>query len=682
MSRRLQPDGVGVFSGGIARIPHLRSFLGARRVVYRPHGLLRAVDQVVGWGCKPNTEVARRFADEQGLPYVRLEDGFVRSLGLGVEGAPPLSMVIDDLGMHYDATRPSRLETMLREQDFDSLELERARRVMQDLHGARLSKYNHQPDICLGPKTTERVLVVDQTAGDLSLELGLCVPGGFEAMLEAALREHPHAEIVVKAHPDVLAGRRDGHFGHSERVRFIDEPAHPPSLLAQVDRVYVMTSLVGFEALLAGLPVTCFGVPFYAGWGLTRDRAAVPTRRDRRRTLEEVFLAAYLRYARYVDPETGEPCELERIIEHLEVSRRLDQASRGTWVCVGFSRWKRAFLRDFLASRDGRVLFRSPERAAAALTAPDSRLLIWGTKHETAMLDLAERTGRPLYRSEDAFLRSVGLGSDLHTPASLVIDPLGLYYDPEHPSELERILTEDEISTRDLDCAVELRERIVRSGVSKYNVGVSRPVAVRAGGRLVVLVVGQVEDDASIARGCVDVRTNAGLLRLAREARPDAWVLFKPHPDVVSGNRVGAVADGEAREWADEVVPGATLADCLRVADEVHTMTSLVGFEALLRDKAVVVYGLPFYAGWGLTQDRHPHPRRRRRRTLDELVAATLIHYPRYISPNTHRYTTPRVIVEHLARSKGRRASALEISWAGRQLRKFENLARGALRAR
>lgn len=675
------PDGVGVFSPGIARIPHLRSFLGARRLVFRPHGLLRPVDQVVGWGQKANTRAPRDFAQEQRLPYVSLEDGFVRSVGLGVEGAAPLSVVVDDVGIYYDATRPSRLENMLRSVDFEAAELERARRVMGELQRAQLSKYNHQPDVDLGPKTTERVLVVDQTAGDLSLELGLCA-GGFDSMVETALREHPEAEIVVKAHPDVLAGRKRGHVFQHPRVRLLDTPAHPPSLLGQVDRVFVMTSLLGFEALLAGLPVTCFGVPFYAGWGLTDDRAEVPARRGRQRSLEEVFAAAYLRYARYVDPETGESCELERVIEHLAISRRWQQASRGTWVCVGFSRWKRAFLRDFLRSPEGRVIFCSPDRAAAALGAPDSRLLIWGTKHEAPMRELSERTGRPLYRSEDAFLRSVGLGSDLHVPASLVIDPLGLYYDPEHPSELERILTEDEFPDAELEGARALREQIVRSRVSKYNVGVSRPVAVASQGRLVVLVVGQVEDDASIARGCVDVRTNAELLRLAREARPEAWLVWKPHPDVVSGNRVGAVDEADARRYADEVVPGATLADCLDAADEVHTMTSLVGFEALLRDKRVVVYGLPFYAGWGLTQDRHEHPRRGRRRGLDELVAATLIRYPRYISPTTHRYTTAQVIVDHLARSKGQRASALQMSWAGRQLRKVSNLARGALRAR
>ena len=61
-------------------------------------------------------------------------------------------------------------------------------------------------------------------------------------------------------------------------------------------------------------------------------------------------------------------------------------------------------------------------------------------------------------------------------------------------------------------------------------------------------------------------------------------------------------------------------------------MTSLVGFEALLRGLPVVTYGQPFYAGWGLTRDHAPLARRTRRLSLDELVAGALLRYPRYVN--------------------------------------------------
>ncbi len=668
---------VGVCSPGIQRIPHIEELLGARRLVFQPWGPLRRIDCVVGWGRKTNTLAPRRIAARRGVPFYALEDGFLRSLGLGVDGEPPLSIVVDDQGIYYDATRPSRLESLLASATFGAEELDRARRAMKAMAG--LSKYNHQPDVDLGPKRRPRVLVVDQTAGDLSLRLGCSLPGGFEAMLAAAMDENPDAEILIKTHPDVLAGVKTGHLQDTERVRWLSRGAHPPTLLRQVDRVYVMTSLMGMEALLAGVPVTCFGVPFYAGWGLTDDRAPVPKRRGRRRSIEEIFAAAYLRYARYVDPETGRRCGIETVIEHLALQRQLGEASRGTWVGVDFSLWKRSFLPPFLGGAESKVMFVRRRSAARALErVPDARLLIWGTHNEREMAELARRLDRPLWRTEDGFLRSVGLGSDLHAPASLVIDPLGIYYDPTRPSELERILREDEFSPAEKARAAALRQRIVSSGVSKYNVGETRAVAARRGTRTVVLVVGQVEDDASIERGCVDIRTNAGLLRATRAARPDAFLVYKPHPDVVSGNRQGGVEAPE--RWADEVASDVTLDACLHACDEVHTMTSLVGFEALLYDKHVVVYGRPFYAGWGLTEDRHPPPSRTRRRDLDELVAATLIRYPRYVHPRTGRYTTPEAIVEQLLTeraSAGVRASRLR-----RRMTQLSNLARELLRGR
>jgi capsular polysaccharide export protein len=91
------------------------------------------------------------------------------------------------------------------------------------------------------------------------------------------------------------------------------------------------------------------------------------------------------------------------------------------------------------------------------------------------------------------------------------------------------------------------------------------------------------------------------------------------------------------------------IAACLALADEVHTMTSLVGFEALLRGLPVVTYGQPFYASWGLTQDHAPIQRRTRRLTLDELVAGALIRYPRYISWSARCFCSAEDKVRELA---------------------------------
>lgn len=700
------------FSRGIVRIPHLAELLGVEHVRH-VHAWSQAAPAgqrqcVIGWGQKRNTHAARRYAAARQMPYLSLEDGFLRSVGLGVHGDPPLSVVVDDAGIYYDATRPSRLEQLLNGERVvalpggiaaqpavtpdwtdplsDAALLTRARRCIAALLDGGVSKYNSSPDLTLPPTDRPRVLVVDQTAGDLSIAGGLAGAASFSAMLDAALAEHPAAEILVKIHPDVIAGKKQGHLcaaGASPRVRVLADDCNPASLVRQVQHVYTVTSLTGFEALLAGRPVTCFGAPFYAGWGLTDDRLDIPRRRANR-SLEQVFAAAYLLYARYRHPQTGLPCGIEPVLEHLVLQRRLFRENAGDLYCYGFTLWKRGYARRYLHCPWNRVRFVRRLRPLRRADAAAARVVVWGMRDLPGLRELAQVRGIPVWRMEDGFLRSVGLGSDLTAPASLVLDRRGIYFDPTGPSDLEHILQHAAFSRAELEAARAIRQNIVDQGLSKYNVGQAgqlRPGA-RPGQR-VILVPGQVEADASIRQGCVDIRTDAGLLRAVRMAQPDAWIIYKPHPDVLSGNRDG-IAGTESVSGYDQRVTDIGIVPCLDVADEVHTMTSLTGFEALLRGKRVVTYGLPFYAGWGLTTDRHPTPRRSRHLTLDELVAGTLLRYPRYLDLSSGHFTTAAAVLADLAlrRSGARRRQTVLLPWHVRLATRLMNLINGIFYAR
>jgi capsular polysaccharide export protein len=287
---------------------------------------------------------------------------------------------------------------------------------------------------------------------------------------------------------------------------------------------------------------------------------------------------------------------------------------------VGFSGWKRSTVRAALRTR---VVFVDD----AGRVPPDSTCAAWGCQEIPG--PVAE--GIKLLRIEDGFLRSIGLGSDLIRPISLVIDRRGMYYDATAPSALEELLGSAEFTPALTQRARALRERLVTSGLTKYNVGSStwkRPPFLRR----VLLVPGQVETDASLKFGAPGIRTNLELLQAVRAANPDAFLIYKPHPDVQAGLRVRSAAEDRAPEWCNLVLMDVPMADLLSQVDEVHVMTSLAGFEALLRGRLVRCYGQPFYAGWGLTCDVHPVQRRTRRLTLDELVAGTLILYPTYVS--------------------------------------------------
>jgi len=290
----------------IARLPHLTTFLADSPTA------------VAGWGRKPSGRRAVWLARLLRRPVALLEDGFVRSVD---RNAPTLSLLVDDIGVYYDAARPSRMERVISD-GADGDQAARAARLTAQWRAGRVSKYNHSPEY--PDRLPDRyVLVIDQTFGDLSVVGGLASPERFSAMLSAALAENPDAEVIVKVHPDVFSKAKRGYFDPSSsraRIRIIGTDCHPVRLLERATAVYCVTSLMGFEALLWGRPVRCFGMPFYAGWGITQDELPRPMRRHDAR-LEDVVHAALVALARYADPVNGARWKAEQAIDHVARER-------------------------------------------------------------------------------------------------------------------------------------------------------------------------------------------------------------------------------------------------------------------------------------------------------------------------------------------------------------------------
>ena len=272
----------------------------------------------------------------------------------------------------------------------------------------------------------------------------------------------------------------------------------------------------------------------------------------------------------------------------------------------------------------------------------------------------------PLVQVEDGFVRSAGLGVLLAPAGSFVLDRSGIHYDPSTPSDLESLLAGTEFTPALLARAARLREALIAGAVTKYNLPGALPALDLPPGGRTILVPGQVEDDAAIRRGGARLRTNLDLLRAVRRENPEAILLYKPHPDVELGMRRGAVPPKEAARLADRVLSGVPIGPLYTLVDEVHCLSSLSGFEALLRGRRVVTHGRPFYAGWGLTEDRDPPPRRGRPLSLDALVAGALILYPRYRDPITGLPCPPEVLLERLATATPPRVPRLPRKLAAR----------------
>jgi len=519
-------------------------------------------DCVLVWGRKSNTQKALKFAAKHGVPVQYLEDGWIRSSAANPHSRTCYSILNDKSGVYYDSRTPNDLENLLNLDDslFNKIVtpegIAYARRCREKLVRHNISKYNftsQKAPVQRDPQK-QQVLVVDQTYGDASIIYGGMDASDFEHMLHAAISENPDAQITVRIHPDVVSGRRRGYLKQLAvklGVGISADAVNPLLMLKQFDKVYVGTSQLGFEALLCDKPVVVFGQPFYSGWGVSDDRSLVP-RRIRKRSIDELFYASYIVHARYCNPVTGQSWQLHECLDHVELQLNMFSKNAMHFDCNGITAWKRQYIRQYLRSPDGSEVAQSID-------------------------------GQPLFRVEDGFLRSMGLGSDFNAPASLVVDRRGLYLDPARPSDLEALLS-------DYDCA-----------------------------------------PAEILRA------------VSLKKLPDAWIRYKPHPDVVAGNRTGAIDERVLQEKANAVDADASIIDCIEACDELHTMTSLSGFEALIRGKRVVTYGAPFYAGWGLSEDHQPIARRTRRRTLDELVYLSLIAYPRYVDIETGEFTTRRI---------------------------------------
>ncbi|NIJ38687.1 capsular polysaccharide export protein [Sphingopyxis panaciterrae] len=351
------------------------------------------------------------------------------------------------------------------------------------------------------------------------------------------------------------------------------------------------------------------------------------------------------------DPFTGEASTIEATIDLLAEWREIITANRPITVACGMAWWKRAEIRRFLWSpqRPLHIVAR-PRRALAVAKRSGGAVAIWPSRVSPALLAEARTQDVPLVRVEDGFVRSVGLGVALVPPSSVVVDRSGIHFDPMRPSDLEHILAKTSFSPRLLARAQALRQAIVAAGISKYAAGESAPAPDRKPASRLVLVPAQVEDDMSVLCGGGGLTSNLELLRRVRALEPDAEIWFRPHPDVDAGHRKGAVPDADVLAVADRIVREPAMATLLGAVDAVHVLTSLTGFEALLRGRAVTCHGTPFYAGWGLTRDLGAVPARRGRAlALDELVAGVLILYPRYLDPVTGLPCPPEVLIHRMA---------------------------------
>jgi len=608
-----------------------------------------------GWGRKKTGRLAQWCYRTFGGNLTLYEDGFIRSIGLGVIGWESFSRVEDEFGIYYDATTPSYLEHLLNTHQCTQEELEVAKKAIKYIQKHKISKYN---DGLLSlpmylKNDTKKILIIAQTQGDMSLHYGLANQFDTKQMILDAKKAHPQSELYLKIHPDVLYGKKESNIDVSfakQHCKIIVENINPLVLLEQFYAVYTQTSQMGFEALLLGLEVYLYGMPFYGGWGITNDKLTC-RRRKRVLSVEEIFVSTYMLYSKYYNPYLQKKSTLLETLETVVRFRDIYAQNDGNLYFFGFSLWKQKHIKHFFKPLHSNSIHfcTTLEDALAKGLDAEAKVYIWGKKEFENLVSFCQIDGMQVYRVEDGFIRSVTLGSDLTKAYSLVVDSRGIYFDPRQENDLEYILQTYEFDSNLLARAKKIQKYLVEKKLSKYNIYEDKQLTFNTE-KKIILVVGQVEDDASIIYGGYGM-SNLELLQKVYE-RVDGYIIYKPHPDVLAGNRKGNIEKKIVLSYAHEMLAEVSLPSLLEVCDELHTITSLSGFEALLRGKKVYTYGKPFYAGWGLTIDEKVMPQRVRKLTLSELIAATYILYPRYMNPENSQFCEVEVVIEKIEQLK------------------------------
>ncbi|PCM55993.1 capsule biosynthesis protein, partial [Campylobacter sp. BCW_8712] len=230
-------------------------------------------------------------------------------------------------------------------------------------------------------KDEKKVLIIAQTGKDASLEFGLAKDFKTVDMIKDAIKENPDSKIYIKIHPDVLSGKKQSDLVINSLPKeciLITENFNPIVLLEFFDKVYTKTSGMGFEALMQECECICYGMPFYAGWGLTKDKLECK-RRMQKRSLEEVFYAAYILYSEYFNPYLNQKSNIFDTIQTLAKYKDIEKVNSNRLFMLGFTLWKRHFIKPFFKAKDNEIIFlNSINSLVRYKLKEDDKFFIWG----------------------------------------------------------------------------------------------------------------------------------------------------------------------------------------------------------------------------------------------------------------------------------------------------------------
>lgn len=256
----------------------------------------------------------------------------------------------------------------------------------------------------------------------------------------------------------------------------------------------------------------------------------------------------------------------------------------------------------------------------------------WGYR-DNGLLQKFKDYGHKAYRFEDGFVRTLSTHGIENQGYSIVKDYQDLYFCYDQPSDLEGMIAATDLTQNPAEHKVARKaiDLFKSKRITKFGIEAASSVQLPFNDEF-VLVVGQVEHDQSIVRGSPHCKTNAQLAHIARMENPGKKIVYKPHPEVFKNPELVNTHMTAVKPHVDFVFgdPSIALTDILLKQPHIYTMTSGAGFEALIYGCKVTTIGGPYYAGWGVTDDRLSFPRRNVKRTVEDIFWCAYLQYTKF----------------------------------------------------
>jgi hypothetical protein len=261
---------------------------------------------------------------------------------------------------------------------------------------------------------------------------------------------------------------------------------------------------------------------------------------------------------------------------------------------------------------------------------------------------------------EDAFIRSVDIGLSGTPALGILLDDTTAYYNAHAESMMQRILNSDwEMTEEQTAYARHCIQLIQQHRITKYNHAPYFELKVGDPERPKILLLDQRFGDQSIESGMANAESFTHMLNYAMANFSSHDIIVKQHPDAIKGGK-GAhytsevlepfVQNGNVHIVDFDVNPHAMF----NAVETVMSVTSGMGFEALLAGKEVVTFGAPFYAGRGITKDIQKNiPFRKRPRSMEDIFYVSYIMLSRYYSPTLGRKCQLHELIDHIVTERG-----------------------------